>query len=186
MIMSMFKRIAISNRSLCPRPLWEQAALLGGRIDALILREKDLKEWEYEALALKVKQVCQRQGIRLICHTFVQAARKIGCDAIHLPLALLLENQGLLDDFALIGASVHSLEEAKAAQGAGAHYVTAGNIFETDCKPGLPGKGTDFLRALCRETQLEVYALGGITDDNEAEIRRTGASGACRMSGYMK
>lgn len=186
MIMSSFKHIAISNRRLCPRPLWDQVMLLGGRIEALILREKDLQEGEYEALALKLLRVCQDQNIRLICHTFIQAARNIGCDSIHLPLPLLMERQHQLTDFALIGASVHSLEEAKAAQKAGAHYVTAGNIYETDCKRGLPGKGTGLLKEIRQETFLDVYALGGITDANEGEIKMAGAQGACRMSGYMK
>ncbi|MCQ4636065.1 thiamine phosphate synthase [Anaerovorax odorimutans] len=184
--MSSFKRIAISNRHLCLRPLPRQVLRLSGQVDALILREKDLSEDEYEILARRVQEACQAAGIQLICHTFAEAARKIGCGSLHLPLPLLLEKQGELGDFSLIGASVHSLEEARLAQQAGANYVTASNIYETGCKAGLPGKGTAFLKEICAETSMEVFALGGITDENEGEIRAAGAQGACRMSGYMQ
>ena len=64
--------------------------------------------------------------------------------------------------FEYLGASCHSLEDAKTAQALGAHYIILGNIFETDCKKGLPGRGLEFLREVCRETELPVYAVGGI------------------------
>ncbi|MFR9001159.1 MAG: thiamine phosphate synthase [Anaerobutyricum soehngenii] len=46
--------------------------------------------------------------------------------------------------FQIIGASCHSLEEAKEAQNLGCTYITAGHIFLTDCKKGLPREGTSF------------------------------------------
>lgn len=180
-----FKRIAISSRQLCPRSLPEQVKRLSGKVDILILREKDMGEGEYLSLARQVQVACCSAGIRLVCHTFTEAARAIGCDAIHLPLSLLLEKSGTLGGFAWVGASVHSLEEALAAEKAGAHYVTAGNIYETACKEGLPGKGPQLIREIRANTSLEVFALGGIDDRNEWEIKEAGADGACRMSGYM-
>ncbi|MEE0843391.1 MAG: hypothetical protein U0L75_03585 [Ruminococcus sp.] len=33
---------------------------------------------------------------------------------------------------------------------------------------------------------MDVYALGGITARNIAELMRSGADGACIMSGFMK
>ena len=189
--MSTFKRVAISNRHLCPRSLQEQAALLAGRVDILILREKDLTEDAYERLAAQVRQACQDSGIELICHTFLQAARKIGCTAVHLPLPDFQEQWENLGGFKTIGVSIHSLEEALQVQEIFQvqklrGYLTASNIFETACKEGLPGKGTEFLSEICRKVSLPVYGLGGITADNEELIRTAGAAGACRMSDYMK
>lgn len=154
----------------------------------LILREKDMREEDYQALALQVQAACQRAKILFVCHTFISAARAIGCPRIHLPLSQFAEakEKGRLQGFSLTGASVHSVEEALLAQKLGADYVIAGNIFETSCKQGLPGKGTGFLRQLCRELDIPAYGLGGITGENEWQIRETGAAGACRMSGYMK
>lgn len=169
----------------------EQAERLAGKVDILILREKDLTEDEYERLAIQVLETCRKAGIKLICHTFLRAARNIGCAAVHLTLCDFLRHQKELGDFETVGVSIHSLEEAilvqevfqkQRLQG----YLTASNIFETACKEGVPGKGTRFLSEICREVTLPVYALGGITAENEDLIRRTGAAGACRMSDYMK
>ena len=63
-----------------------------------------------------------------------------------------LEIAGFPEDakayFEEIGVSCHSLEDALEAQQLGATYLTAGHIFETDCKKGLPGRGLDFLTSV--------------------------------------
>lgn len=182
--MCSFKRIAISSRQLCPRPLPDQIRRLKGQVDAFILREKDMEESEYRLLAMEVQETCMQTGILFICHTFLHAARQAGCSRIHLPFPQFMDLQP--EGFDRIGVSVHSLEEALQAQQAGADYLIVGNIFETACKQGLPGKGTEFLREICRKTLIPVYGLGGITETNERQIQMTGAAGACRMSDYMK
>lgn len=67
----------------------------------------------------------------------------------------------------------------------GCTYITAGHIFETDCKRGLPGRGLEFLREVCRAVTIPVYAIGGIEPKRMAEIFAAGAAGACVMSGPM-
>ena len=99
---------------------------------------------------------------------------------------LLLEKQGALTGFAHIGTSVHSVAEALAAQNAGATCLTAGHIFDTDCKKGLPGRGLDFLRSVCQQVSIPVYAIGGIDSGNIGAVRGAGAAGACVMSGLMR
>ncbi len=86
----------------------------------------------------------------------------------------------------MVGTSVHSPEQLQTAEQLGADYVTAGHIFATDCKKGLPPRGTDFLSDICSRTKLPVYAIGGITSDRIPELRQTGAVGACIMSGTMQ
>lgn len=184
--MSTFKRIAVSNRHLCRRPLPEQVRSLAGKVDCLILREKDLTEEAYEQLAEQVQAACRDAGIQMICHTFTGAAERIGCSRIHLTFRDFMEQRHELKEFETVGVSAHSLEEVLQVQSAGADYVTVSNIFETDCKAGLPGKGIPFLEQVCRSTSIEVYGLGGITAENEEKIRMAGAAGACRMSDYMK
>ena len=67
----------------------------------------------------------------------------------------------------------------------GCTYITVGHIFETDCKKGLPGRGLEFLEQVCQKVSVPVYAIGGITGTAMEKIRRTGAAGACVMSGVM-
>ena len=62
---------------------------------------------------------------------------------------------------------------------------TAGHVFATDCKRGVPGRGLDFLKATAASVCIPVYAIGGISARNVAAVRGAGAAGACVMSGLM-
>ena len=81
---------------------------------------------------------------------------------------------------------VHSLAEAREAEALGADYLFAGNIFETDCKKGLPGRGLSFLQEVCKQVSIPVYGIGGITPDRMEQLLLAGASGGCMMSGFLK
>ena len=81
---------------------------------------------------------------------------------------------------------VISIEDAKEAERLGADYVFAGNIFETDCKKGLQGKGVEFVRQLCARCPVPVYAIGGMNLERISLVRQAGAAGGCMMSGFMK
>lgn len=79
--------IAITNRRLCDRPFLEQIDRVCKLCPAaVILREKDLNEAEYAALAADVYQVCKKYNVRLILHTYVAVAEKTGINAIHLSI----------------------------------------------------------------------------------------------------
>ena len=177
--------------------------------DALILREKDLSEKEYEELAKEVMAICAEYQVPCILHTFWRVAEKLKCDTVHLPLPILrqfvLEKQNQKNQkyresqnlsipesqreiIQKIGTSVHSMEQAQEAQEFGASYVTAGHIYATDCKKGLQPRGLDFLRQVCAAVDLPVYAIGGIKFDETQwmSLKECGAAGGCIMSGMMK
>ena len=143
-------KVAITNRRLCESSLGEQIARLANekvhRPDLLILREKDLPENEYEALAREVLSLCEDLNLRCILHTYVETARRLRVDGIHLPFSLWRKHLEELSDFSFLGVSVHSVEEARFAQEHGVSYLTAGHIFATDCKKGAPPRDLDFLK----------------------------------------
>ncbi len=93
--------------------------------------------------------------------------------------------RSILSRFRIIGASCHSVEDALEAQALGCTYITAGHIFATDCKKGVPPRGLAFLREVCRSVSIPVYAIGGINEKNYLQVLQTGAAGACIMSGLM-
>ncbi len=187
MIMSMYK-ICITNRHLVTGDFYSQIEkVLKAKPYALILREKDLDEVEYRIMAQKVMEMCKASDTKCILHYFTDVAIDLKAEAIHLPLWKLKEEQEkIAGHFRIIGASVHSVEDALEAQEYGASYVTAGHIFETDCKKGLPGRGLTFLNEVSHAVHLPVYAIGGIHEDNQQICVDNGASGICMMSEYMK
>ncbi|WP_337381158.1 thiamine phosphate synthase [Ruminococcus sp.] len=107
---------------------------------------------------------------------------------IHLPFGAFKDLKGR-ENFDLLGTSVHSTEDAIFAEENGADYITAGNIFETDCKKGLKGKGVNFLRNVCDSVNIPVYAIGGINADTAKELKsvnRKNFAGVCVMSLLMQ
>ena len=180
--------ICITNRKLCSNNFLDQIEMIASaHPKAIVLREKDLSEKEYEQLARQVMQICQKHGTQCILHSFSNAAIALGATAVHMPLPLL-QKMTLQEKshFQIIGASCHSLEEAIEAQDLGCTYITAGHIFLTDCKKGLPGRGLSFLEEICKAVRIPVYAIGGISSQNIESVRKTGAAGACIMSGFMR
>ena len=87
----------------------------------------------------------------------------------------------------ILGCSVHSVEDAIEAEKLGASYLTAGHIFATDCKRGLPPRGMEFLKQVCETVNIPVYAIGGIglNDGKIDSVCECGAAGACIMSAFM-
>ena len=180
--------VAVTNRSLTERPFLEQIRrVCEMHPDALILREKDLSEKEYEELAKKVMAICAEYQVPCILHTFWRVAEKLKCDTVHLPLPILrqfvLEKQNQKNQkyresqnlsipesqreiIQKIGTSVHSTEQAQEAQ----------------------PRGLDFLRQVCAAVDLPVYAIGGIKFDETQwmSLKECGAAGGCIMSGMMK
>jgi len=198
--------VAITNHRLCRAPegmekaeerffepgtgLWEAyldqiQKIVSVSPRAIVLREKDLNTEIYRKLAEEVAQICQNKAQTLILNTAPEVAAQLGMRKLHLPLSIL-RREGRPSDAERVGTSIHSVEEVKEAIRLGADYLFAGNIYETDCKKGLPGRGLDFLRQVCMESSVPVYAIGGVNEERLPKILDAGAAGGCMMSGFMR
>ncbi len=180
--------LCVTNRRLCRGNFLTRIEKIAAcRPAGIILREKDLDAAAYARLAGEVMAVCRQYGVRCILHSFPDAALKLGAAALHLPMPVL-RDMGKEEKarFAQLGASCHSVEDALEAQQLGCTYITAGHIFDTDCKKGVPGRGLPFLEAVCTATSLPVYAIGGIGPRSIGAVRAAGAAGACLMRSLME
>lgn len=154
---------------------------------AIVLREKDMDERDYEVLAREVQCICRRHQVPFIAHTFARIAVHLGADGLHLPLPLLRRLRESGDALpAHLGTSCHSLEDVREAERLGCSYLIAGHIYATTCKPGLPPRGLAFLREVTAAAELPVYAIGGITPARLKEVLVAGAAGGCAMSSLMR
>lgn len=183
----MCRKICITNRKLVKGDFLRQISrVLDTKPYALILREKDLREEDYERLAEQVMKLCVGSRTRLIVHSYPDVARRLGVEDIHMPLAAFIKmSEEDKRMYRHIGVSTHSVEDAILAEQQGAGYITAGHVFATDCKKGLPPRGLTFLHEVCQAVSIPVYAIGGITEENMSPCMEQGAAGVCMMSGYM-
>ena len=187
--------IAVTNRRLSQRPFLEQIKRVCQlRPEAVILREKDLSETEYAKLAEEVYNITTSYDVRLIIHTYINVARELGINTVHMSLHNMREyRKEFIDNVNKInniktGCSIHSVEEEVVARNMVASYITAGHVYATDCKKGLAPRGLDFLKNVCDSVDIPVYAIGGINidDGRRKEVKKYGAAGSCIMSGMMK
>ena len=183
-----FRVLCITERKLCREPFVKRAENIASeRPWAMILREKDLGEEEYFRLAEKIIPICRAYGVKAILHFHPKSALALGADGLHMPLPMLRQmTEEEKKAFGILGASCHSPEEAVEAERLGCTYVTAGHVFETDCKKELEPRGEEFLRAVCASVSIPVYGIGGILPENIRKVRAAGAAGACIRGPMMK
>ena len=180
--------ICVTNRRLCNGDFLKRIEeIVKYKPKSILLREKDLTESEYEALAKDVMEICNKENVPCILHNFVDVALKLKANAIHMTFAMLrIMSAEDKAKFRAIGASCHSAEEARKAQAAGCTYIIAGHIFDTLSKKDLPPRGLDFFQEVIHNVTIPVYAIGGINRDNIDSVLNAGASGTCVMSGPMQ
>ena len=105
--------ICVTHRLLCPDDFSARLERIAAQHPyAIVLREKDLSESEYEALARDCLAICKRYHVPLNVNTHIEVARRIGCGGVHLPFHLLMQYKDELEDFTRVGVSLHSPEEA--------------------------------------------------------------------------
>lgn len=176
----MFKIICVTDENHPISETWFRKNVLN-HADSIILRQKNLNDETYETLCKEVMKWCQQE--QFYAHNHVNVALKLGIRNIHLSFDAFLQCD-TLEYFENIGVSVHSIEEARLASKA--DYLIVGNIYETACKVGLEGRGLSFLREMCMEINIPIYAIGGIVPEKFSELKEAGAKGGCMMNWFVR
>lgn len=146
-------------------------------------REKDLEGRAYYELALEFRRRTATAGALLIIDDRLDIALAVGADGVHLGQADLpvAPARRIAPDL-IIGASTHSLEEALAAQEAGAGYVNIGPIFPTATKPHAVSLGVEAISRIAPRLKISWSAMGGINLGNIAQVVAQGARHPAVMS----
>jgi thiamine-phosphate pyrophosphorylase len=166
-------------QSRFPHEELAEMACAGGA-DVIQLRDKQLDDDAFVAVARRVREVCARHGVTFIVNDRVEAAREIGADGVHLGLTDMAigEARAILGAGTIIGAGAGSLRDALRVDRAGADYVGFGHIFPTTSKiKDTPPVGVGGLVDLCSHVTVPVIAIGGITVENAREVMRAGVWG---------
>lgn len=154
--------------------------LLDGGAEIIQLRAKGLGEREFYTLAEKMQQLIKEHfaAAKFIVNDHVETAFALKADGLHV-------GQGDEDFRAVIkqapkdmaiGVSVKTVEQAMAAEQAGASYVGAGAVFPTATKPESRVIGLDGLRRIVDAVTIPVVAIGGIDGENIDQTIQAGAS----------
>ena len=186
------KIIGVTNRLLCENDFFEQIEnICKQNLYALILREKDLDNKTYEEFAVKCNDICAKNNVLFFINTKINIAQKLKIKNIQVSFEDFVTDKEILNSFDNVAVSVHSLSEALIVQKFVEEtpqniFIIAGHIFETDCKKGLDPRGIEFLKEICSNVEIPVFAIGGINEKTIKQLKDVKIEGVCLMSALMK
>ncbi len=173
-------------RGRCLPTLVEEA--VGAGAGVVQLRAKTLDTKDFHELACRLADILKPYSVPLIINDRLDIALACGAQGVHLGQRDLpiRSARDLLGRNKLIGRSVNTVEEARAAQSEGADYLGVGPIYHTASKKDLPDiLGTAGLRVIKSAVRLPVLAVGGITAARAGEVAAAGADGMAVISAVM-
>lgn len=145
-------------------------------VDAMQLRDKQLGDRELLDRARLLRQLTLDSHTLFIVNDRADLAVLARADGVHVGQEELSvkDVRSIVGPRRLIGVSVHSIEQARAAVLDGANYVGVGPTFPSETKHFDAYPGLDLLRAVSAEIRLPAFAIGGITEGNLSEVLATG------------
>jgi thiamine-phosphate pyrophosphorylase len=156
---------------------------LAAGVKIVQMREKELGGLALYELAREFRQRTGAVGALLIIDDRLDIALASGADGVHLGQEdLPVSAARLIAPELFIGASTHSLEEALAAEAAGASYVNIGPIFATQTKPAATPLGPGALERIAPHLRIPWTTMGGITPANIGQVVARGARHPAVMS----
>lgn len=160
------------------------AAAIDGGAGIVQLREKHLDHDAFLNEAQRFVALCREKGVVSIINDAVDIAAAVGADGVHVGQSDLAAGRAreVLGPDKLIGVSAHSVEEALAAQAAGADYLGVGAAFVTGTKADAAPISRDTIRAITAAVDIPVVAIGGISRDNITELAGCGLDGVAVVS----
>jgi thiamine-phosphate pyrophosphorylase len=184
--------IVITDRNLAvPRDLQDLVRLcLEGGAPAVQLRDKDATARELYEQAVGLRALTKEYNALLFINDRLDVALAAGADGVHLgPTDLPLEAaRKIVPRSFLIGISTDDPEIARRAEAKGADYIGCGAVFGTSTKAEVKGEriGPEGLALVAEAVSIPVVGIGGITLENAAELRSTGAAGIAVVGALMQ
>ena len=139
------------------------------------LREKGAQLMEARAL----RDLCREHNALYIVNDHVDLALAVDADGVHvgqgdLPVDVV---RALVPERFVVGVSTNNVDEARAAEDAGASYIAVGSMFPTASKEPERTRAAspDRLREVKSAAGVPVVGIGGINASNISEMLAAGA-----------
>ena len=160
-----------------------EAALQGG-ITMLQLREKQMNSSDFLNEAQLVKRLTDIYNVPLIINDNLDVACQSDAAGLHIGQddGSIVAARQKLGNNKILGVSAQTVEQAQAAEAAGADYLGVGAIFTTNTKDDAQTLNQETLKAICQAVKIPVVAIGGITAQNLHSLLNSGIVGVAVVS----
>ena len=150
----------------------------------LQIREKDLDENTFEKEAEDLKALCASYKVPYVVNDSVEIAMDIDADGVHVGQSDIKgrDIRAMIGPDKILGISAGTVEEAQAAEKAGADYIGVGAVFGTSTKKDARNLSMEKLREISSSVSIPVVAIGGINASNLMELAGSGVAGVAVVS----
>lgn len=150
----------------------------------LQIREKDLDEAAFEKEAAELKQLCASYHTPFVVNDSVEIAMEIDADGVHVGQSDIKgrDIRSMIGENKILGISAGTVEEAVAAEKAGADYIGVGAVFSTSTKKNARNLTIEKLKEISESVSIPVVAIGGIGISNIMKLSGSGVDGVAVVS----
>ncbi len=162
-----------------------RAAIRGG-VDIVQLLHDGRKAL---ALARKLRELTKAHDLPFLINNSLDLAREVGADGVHIdgthPIPSDVRN--ILGKDALVGYTCgNDLEKVRWATKMGADYVSFCSIFPSVSAGECELVPLETVARSRRETEIPIFASGGITHENASKVLAEGVDGIAVISAILK
>lgn len=142
------------------------------------LRDKRLDDRQLVERAQQLRRHTRGTTTLAVVNDRADIAALVAADGVHLGQedVSVKDARAIVGTRTLIGVSTHNIDQARAAVFDGANYLGAGPTFPSQTKAFDRFAGLAYLRQVAAEIRLPIFAIGGITVTNLADVLATGFS----------
>ena len=157
---------------------------LDGGVPFLQLRDKNSDDETFLQEATELQELCRDYKVPLIINDNVEIALKMNADGVHVGQSDIKgrDIRAMIEPDKILGISVGTVEEAQAAEKAGADYIGVGAVFGTSTKKNARNLSLEKLQEISSSVSIPVVAIGGINASNLMELAGSGVDGVAVVS----
>jgi thiamine-phosphate pyrophosphorylase len=164
----------------------KEAAGAGAKLFQYRNKSASMKEAYVEAMELR--KIAAELGVTFIVNDRCDLALAVEADGVHLGQDDLPYRYArtIMGADTLIGLSTHNPHQVQEADRLKPDYIGFGPIFKPGSKQDHdPVVGIQGLREIRRLTSLPIFAIGGMTVENVADVMKAGADGVAVISAIV-
>lgn len=151
--------------------------MLDSDIKLIQARVKSLSSLEATRFIKQAMPLCKQKGAYLLINSVVKIAYQLKADGIHLTSKDLLALKRRPNDFSWVAASCHNQKELQHAENIGVDFVVLAPVLQTTSHPETKPLGWDGFKSIVSESNIPVFALGGMQKQHKKIAQSFGAQG---------
>ncbi len=181
---------AIIDRSIVSFSRVKEVAgiLCAGGADIIQYRAKNVSEAEKMADLSAILLEASKKRVPVVVNDDPFLAAQSGAHGVHLGTSDPDPSSAreILGPGAIIGLTIHTLDEKEKKAMELVNYVGIGAIFPSNTKSDEPAVGPEFVLAAREKIKLPIVAIGGITPKNAVSVFEHGADGIAVISSLLE